>query len=173
MGDQAWVATQIAALLRRPAVLTAIGAALAPFIAGAPPATVDEGAARGRSDSKGRKGGGGSAQAPPPPPSTAEQAMIASLQRQIACLEGVINSLCRELEESRRELAPKRPKTAAPAPAASTIAAARPRPQRLLQGGCEATPTVATLLHALHRSKTSLAVPGTSLQGVVRTEHPP
>ena len=70
MGDQEGVATQLAALLQRPMVLTAIGAALAPFLAGAPPATVDEGAARNRSRFKGRKGGGGPAQPPPPPPTT-------------------------------------------------------------------------------------------------------
>ena len=40
---------------------------------------------------------------PPPAPPTAEQAMIASLQRQIASLEGVINTLRRELAESRGE----------------------------------------------------------------------
>ena len=100
MGDQEGVATQLAALLRRPALLTAIGAALAPFLAGAPPATIDEGAARIRSRSKGRKGGGGPTQPPPSPP-TAEQAMIASLQRQIVSLEGVINTLRREPAESR------------------------------------------------------------------------
>ena len=43
---------------------------------------------------------------PPPPAPTAEQAMIASLQRQIASLEGVINTLRRELAESWGELAP-------------------------------------------------------------------
>ena len=42
-----------------------------------------------------------------------------------------------------------------------------------VQGGSKAAPTVATLLQALCRSKTSLAVPGTSLQGVVRTKPQP
>ena len=42
-----------------------------------------------------------------------------------------------------------------------------------VQGGSKAAPTVATLLQALRRSKTSLAVPGTSLRGVVRTECQP
>ena len=65
MGDLARVATRLAALLQGPAVLTALGAALASFLAGDPPATIDEGAARGRSRSKGRKGGKGPA--PPPP----------------------------------------------------------------------------------------------------------
>ena len=69
------MATQLAALLQCRAVLTAIGAALAPCLAGAPPATIDEGAARSRSRSKGRKGGAGAAQPSPPPP-TAEQAMM-------------------------------------------------------------------------------------------------
>ena len=68
MGDKAGVATQLATLLQRPAVLTAKGAVLAAFLAGAPPATVNERAARSRSRSKGRKGGGGSAQQPAPPP---------------------------------------------------------------------------------------------------------
>ena len=68
MGDQEGVATQLAALLQRPAVLTAIGAALASFLAGAPPATIDEGAARSRSRSKGRKGGGGPPSRPALPP---------------------------------------------------------------------------------------------------------
>ena len=40
-------------------------------------------------------------------------------------------------------------------------------------GGSKAAPTVAILLQALHCSKTSLAVPVTSLQGVVRTERQP
>ena len=40
-------------------------------------------------------------------------------------------------------------------------------------GGSKVAPTVATLLQALCRSKTSLAVPGTSLQGVVWTERQP
>ena len=79
MGDQAGLATQLAALLQRPAVLTAICAALAPFLAGAPPVNIDEGAARSRSRSRGRKGGGGPAHPPPPP--TAEQAMIAGDDR--------------------------------------------------------------------------------------------
>ena len=34
-----------------------------------------------------------------------------------------------------------------------------------VQGGCKAAPTMATLIQALRRSKTSLAVPGTSPQG--------
>ena len=106
MGDQAGVATQLAALLQRPEVLTALGAVPAPFLAGAPPAAIEEGAAtRSRSHSKGGKGGSGPAEPPPSPPS-AEQAMIASLQRQIASLEGVINTLRRELAESRGEPAP-------------------------------------------------------------------
>ena len=42
-----------------------------------------------------------------------------------------------------------------------------------VQGGSKAAPTVETLLQALRRSKTSLAIPGTSLQGVVRTERQP
>ena len=101
MGDQAGVATQLAALLQRPEVLTALGAALAPFLAGVPPAAIDEGAAtRSRSRSKAGTGGTRPAQPPPAPP-TAQQAMIASLQRQIASLEGVINTLRRELAESR------------------------------------------------------------------------
>ena len=72
MGDQEGVATQLAALLQCPAVVTAIGAALAPFLAGTPPAAIDHGAARSRSRSKGRKGGGGPIEPPtphPPPPS--------------------------------------------------------------------------------------------------------
>ena len=64
---------------------------------------------------------------PSPPPPTAEQAMIASLERQIASLEGVINTLCRKLAESRGESAPTRPGAAAAAPAASTTAAAKAR----------------------------------------------
>ena len=68
MGDQAGVATQLAALLQRPAVYTAIGAALAPFLAGAPPATVDKGAARSHSRSKGRKGGRWIRRTAPSPP---------------------------------------------------------------------------------------------------------
>ena len=59
MGDPEGVATQLATLLQRPAVLTAIGAALAPFLAGTQPAATDELAARSRSRSKGRKGGRG------------------------------------------------------------------------------------------------------------------
>ena len=51
--------------------------------------------------------------------------MIASLQRQIASLEGVINTLRRELAESQGEPAPTRPRVAAAAPAASTTAAAK------------------------------------------------
>ena len=61
MGDQEGVGTQPVALLQRPAVFTAIGAALAPLLAGAPPATIHEGAAHGRSRSKGPEG------AQPPP----------------------------------------------------------------------------------------------------------
>ena len=95
------MATQLAALLQRPAVLTAIGAALAPFLAGARPANTDEGAAHNCSRSRGKKGGRRPAQHPPLPLPTAEQAMIASLQRQIASLEGVINTLRHELAESR------------------------------------------------------------------------
>ena len=103
MGDQAGVATQLAALLQCPEVLTALGAALAPFLAGAPPVAIDEGAAtRSRSRSKRGKGGSRPAQPPPAPP-TSEHAMIASLQRQIASLEGVINTFRRELAESRGE----------------------------------------------------------------------
>ena len=118
MDDQAGVATQLAALLQRPAVLTALGAALAPFLAGATPASIDEGAACGRSRSKGPKGGSGPAQPPPPPHSTAEQAMIASLQRQIASLEGVIDTLCRKLAESQGEPAPTRSEATTAAEAA-------------------------------------------------------
>ena len=99
MGDQEGVATQLAALLQRPTVHTAISAALAPFLAGVPPATVNEGAARSRSRSRGRQGGGEPAKQRPSP--TAERAMIASLQRQSASLEGVINALRRELAQSR------------------------------------------------------------------------
>ena len=42
-----------------------------------------------------------------------------------------------------------------------------------VQGGNKAAPTVATLLQALRRTRASLAVPGTTLQGVVRTERQP
>ena len=42
-----------------------------------------------------------------------------------------------------------------------------------VQGGSKAAPIVATLLKALRHSKTSPAVPGTSLQGVVWTERQP
>ena len=42
-----------------------------------------------------------------------------------------------------------------------------------VQGGSKAAPTVAAMLEILRRSKTSLAVPGTTLQGVVRTERQP
>ena len=42
-----------------------------------------------------------------------------------------------------------------------------------VQGGSKAALTVVTVLQALRRSKTNLAVPGTSLQGVVRTERHP
>ena len=66
MGDQEGVATQLAALQQRPAVLTAIGTALAPFLVGTLLTAIDEGAARSRSRSKGRKGGGRPAQPPPP-----------------------------------------------------------------------------------------------------------
>ena len=40
----------------------------------------------------------------------------------------------------------------------------------LVEGGSKSAPTVATLLKALHRLKSSPAVPGTSLLGVVRTQ---
>ena len=46
----------------------------------------------------------------PPPPPTSEEAMIASLQRYIASLEGVINTLRCELAESRGEPATARPR---------------------------------------------------------------
>ena len=69
MGDQAGAATQRAALVQRPEVLTDLGAALAPFLAGAPLAAIDEGAAtRSRSRSKGGKGGQQTCQAAPCPP---------------------------------------------------------------------------------------------------------
>ena len=42
--------------------------------------------------------------------------------------------------------------------------------QLCMHGGSKAAPNVATLLQALRRSKTSFAGPGTSVQGVVRTE---
>ena len=42
-----------------------------------------------------------------------------------------------------------------------------------VQGGSKAVPPVAALLQAVRRSKTSLAVLGASLQGVVRTERQP
>ena len=42
-----------------------------------------------------------------------------------------------------------------------------------VQGGSKAAPTVAALLQTLRRSRASLAVPGTALQGVVRTERQP
>ena len=51
--------------------------------------------------------------------------MIASLQRQIASLRGVINTLRRERTGSRGEAAPTRPTAAAAARAASTTAAAK------------------------------------------------
>ena len=74
MGDQEGVVTHVAALLRRAAVLTAIGVAMAPFLAGTPPAPIDEGAARSPSRSRGRKGGVGPAQLPPPlPPPPSKQ----------------------------------------------------------------------------------------------------
>ena len=47
---------------------------------------------------------------PSPPPPTPEQAMIASLQRYIASLEGVINTLRCEPAESRGEPATARPR---------------------------------------------------------------
>ena len=69
MGDQAGVATQLAALLQRPEVITALGAALAPFLAGVPPAATNEGAAtRSHSRSKGDKGAIALPSRPPPPP---------------------------------------------------------------------------------------------------------
>ena len=160
MGDQAGVATQLAAILRCPAVFTAIGAAVAPFLAGAPPATVDEGAAPSRSRSKGCKGGGGSAQ--PPPPQTAEHAMIASLQRQIASLEGVINTLRRELAESRGEPAPTRPRAAASAPAALTTASAKSR----------AATTTATAAADKAAASTSRAANTWQLAGQSHSRHP-
>ena len=67
MGDPEGVATQLATLLRRPPVLTAIGAVRAPFLAGAQPANIDEGAVCNRFRSEGRKVGSGPAQPPPPP----------------------------------------------------------------------------------------------------------
>ena len=42
-----------------------------------------------------------------------------------------------------------------------------------LQAGSKAAPTMATVLQALRRSKTSPVVPGTSLRGVVRTVRQP
>ena len=42
-----------------------------------------------------------------------------------------------------------------------------------VRGGCKAAPIVGTLLQALRRWKTILALPGTSVQGVVRTERQP
>ena len=39
-----------------------------------------------------------------------------------------------------------------------------------VHGGSKVAPTVATLLQAVCHSKTRLAVPGTSVHGVVRTE---
>ena len=159
MGDQAGVATPLAALLQRPAVLMAIGAALAPFLARAPPAAMDEGAARSRSRSNSRKGGAVPAQPPPPPP-TAEQAMIALLRRQIASLEGIIHTLRRELAESPGEPAPSRSPTTTTAPAATTTKTATAAkkaaplswasPARGGQGG------------------TSTAVPGTPRRNILR-----
>ena len=68
MGDQAGVATQLVVLLQRPEVLTALGAALAPFLAGVPPAANNEGAAtRSRSHSKGAGGTTALPSRPPPP----------------------------------------------------------------------------------------------------------
>ena len=60
---------------------------------------------------------------PPPPPATAERALIASLQRHIASLEGMINTLRRELAELPGEPAParrRRGRATAAAPAATT-----------------------------------------------------
>ena len=68
---------------------------------------------------QGAQRGQGTCPAPPPPP-TAEQKMIASLHRQIASLESVINTLRRELAESGSELAPTQPGTAPAAPAPET-----------------------------------------------------
>ena len=127
MGDQEGVATQLATLLQRPTVLTAIGAALAPFLAGIPLATIDEGAARNRSRCKARKGGGGPAQPPLPPP-TAEQAMIALLQRQFASLKGVINTLRHELAESRGEPAQARSPATTTTTTKTTAAAKKAAP---------------------------------------------
>ena len=42
-----------------------------------------------------------------------------------------------------------------------------------VQGGSKAAPTVAALLQTLRRTRASRAVPGTALQGVVRTERQP
>ena len=153
MGDQGGVANLLGALLQCPAVLTAIGAALAPFLAGAPPVTVDEGAARGRSHSKGRKGGGGSAQPPPPPP----------LLRQIASLEGVINTLRCQLADLRGEPAPTRPRAAAAAPAASTTAAAKAK---------AATPT-ATAAAGKAAASTSKAATTWQPAGQNHSQHSP
>ena len=69
------------------------------------------------------QGGSWACPAAPPPPPTAEQAMIALVQRQIASLEGVINSLRRELVASRGEVAPARsPATTGALAAMMTIA---------------------------------------------------
>ena len=100
MGDQAGVATQLAVILQRPRILTALGPVLAPLLAGAPRATINEEAAtRGRSRSNGSIGGSRPAQLPPSLP-TVEQPMIAFLERSITSFEGVINTLCHELAET-------------------------------------------------------------------------
>ena len=62
--------------------------------------------------------------------------------------------------------------------AAAAAVAAHDAVQRVtalvhVRGGSKAAPTVAALLQALRRTRASLAVPGTSLQGVVRTERQP
>ena len=136
MNDQAGVATHLAALLQRPEALTALGAALAPFLAGAPPAAIDEGAAaRSHSRSKGRKGGSRPAHPPLAPP-TAEQAMIASLRRQITSLEGVINTLRRELAASRGETAP----AASARTGTATAAQAAPKNTKTKRNAASTTP---------------------------------
>ena len=165
MGDQAGVATQLAALLQRPAVLTAICAIQAPFFAGVSPATPDEGAALGRSGSKRCKRGNGPAQPPPPLPLTAEQATIASLQPQIASLEDVINSLRRELAKSRGEPAPTRPEADAAAPAASTTAAAK-------RMAAKRTPAAAAAAAGKAAASTYKAATTLQLAGQSHTERP-
>ena len=62
--------------------------------------------------------------------------------------------------------------------AAAAAVAAHDAVQRVtalvhVQGGSKAAPTVAALLQTLRRTRASLAVPGTALQGVVRTERQP